>query len=166
MSQIHHFLNKPSSWRAGIVISFLFLGFLLAACGNAATTTGGQPTPTPTTSAQTVNCGQVTKGHTGIIPSDKAAVQKAEGCFYQAYQHCQPATLTFTQASIDSGVIHTFSLKSVNGSCGITDTEQNYIAPNKKTQPVVYNCAAMQMQSDGLHIQACGKFGPVWIPQQ
>jgi hypothetical protein len=143
-----------------IAIGSLLLGFILAACGST-TTTGGQPASTPT---KTVNCGSVHSSAVGIVPSDKASAQKAENCFYQAYQQCRPATLTFTTFEVDTGDIHNFSVKSANGSCAISDGVQHYIAPNPAGAATIYSCATMQLEADGLHIQTCGDLGTVLVP--
>lgn len=161
MSRTQHFSQKSPGWLAGVVTSFLFLGFMLAACGSN-TTTSGQPASTPP--AQTVNCGSVHSSHFGISPADKASAQKAENCFYQAYQQCRPATLTFSTFAVDAGAIHNLSLKSANGTCAISDGVQHYIAPNPPGAATTYTCATMQLQADGLHIQTCGDMGTVLIP--
>ncbi|GAC1518552.1 MAG: hypothetical protein NVS3B14_20900 [Ktedonobacteraceae bacterium] len=139
---------------------FLLAAIILAACGSN-TTTGGQATPTP---AQTVNCGKVQSSLAKHSPTDKAAAQQAENCFYQAFQQCRPATLTYTTFGVDAGDIHSFSLKSVNGSCTISDGVQHYIAPNPPGATSTYTCATMTKQTDGLHIQSCGSTGTILIP--
>jgi hypothetical protein len=161
MSLTQRFSQNPLRCFAGAVMIFLLSGFFLVACGSS-TTTGGQSTSTP--SAQTVNCGQVNSSGLGLAPSAKAAAQKAENCFYQAFQQCQSATLKFTSFGVDAGTIHNFAVKNVNGSCAITDGVQHYIAPNPPSAAITYTCATMQMQTDGLHIQACGDAGSIVIP--
>ena len=166
MSRTQHFSRNAFSRFACVVAGFLLLGFFLAACGSSSTNTGGggQPTPTPTRPAQTVDCGKIQSSANGIAPSDKAAAQQAENCFYSAYQKCQPATLMFSSLGLDAGVIHHFAVKNVNGSCAISDGWQHYIAPQPPAGTITYSCASMNMQADGLHIESCGTVGSVVIP--
>lgn len=165
MSRTQHFLQNSSSRIAYVVVSFLLLGFFLAACGSNTTAgSNGQPTPTPTRPVQTVNCGSVQSHLNGISPSDKPAAQKAVNCFYQAYQKCQPATLMFSTFGIDAGAINHFAVKNANGSCSISDGWQHFIAPNPPAGTITYSCASMNMQADGLHILSCGDVGSIVIP--
>ncbi|HVB72580.1 MAG TPA: hypothetical protein VNE38_03400 [Ktedonobacteraceae bacterium] len=161
MSQFQRFYHNPLGRVVYIITGSLLLVFVLAACGSQATT-GGQSTSTPP--PQTVNCGNVSSSLANHSPSDKAAAQKAEDCLYQAYQQCRPATLTFTTFGVDAGAINHFSVKSVNGSCTISDGVQHYVAPNPPGATSLYTCATMTRQSDGLHIQTCGELGTVLIP--
>lgn len=164
MSRTKHFSRNVFSRIACVVAGFLLLGFFLAACGSSTTTGSGQPTPTATRSAQTVDCGKIQSRANGIAPSDKAAAQQAVNCFYQAYQKCQPATLMFSSLGLDAGVIHHFAVKNVNGSCAISDGWQHYIAPRPPAGTITYSCASMNKQADGLHIESCGTVGSVVIP--
>ena len=162
MSRSQRFSRNAISRIACIFASFLLLGFFLAACGS--TGGGGQPTPTPTRPAQTVDCGKIQSLANGLAPSDKAAAQQAVNCFYSAYQKCQPATLVFSSFGIDAGVINHFAVKNVNGSCTISDGGQHFIAPKPPAGTITYSCASMNMQADGLHIESCGTVGSIVIP--
>jgi predicted small secreted protein len=162
MSRIQHCSRSTIARIAGIVVAFLLLGILLAACGSNITTGGGgQATPTP---AQTVNCGKIQSRANGIAPSDKAGAQQAVNCFYQAYQKCQPATLMFSSYGVDTGDVHHFAVKDTNGSCAVSDGFQHFIAPKPLSAITIISCASMSMQSDGLHIESCGNVGTVIIP--
>ncbi len=165
MSRTQHFSQNTFRRMACIVVAFLLLGFFLAACGSNTTTgSGGQPTPTATRPAQTVDCGKIQSRANSIAPADKAAAQKAENCFYSAYQKCQPATLTFSTLGVDAGATHHFAIENVNGSCTISDGWQHFIAPNPPSSAITYSCASMNRQSDGLHIESCSNVGTVVIP--
>ena len=165
MSRTQQFSRNAISRLACVVVSFLLLGFFLAACGSNTTTAGGgQPTPTPTRLAQTVDCGKIQSRANGIAPSDKAAAQQATQCFYQAYQKCQPATLVFSSFGVDAGVINNLAVKNANGSCAVSDGWQHYIAPHPPAGTITYSCASMNMQTDGLHIETCGDAGTIVIP--
>src|SRR6266568_1569825 len=85
------------------------------------------------TPAQGQNCGEVHTLNAHFIESE-ASVRQAENCFWQAFQQCSAASLTFQQSGIDAGVIHTFTTVNNNGKCSISDVTQHYIAPNP-TQP-------------------------------
>jgi hypothetical protein len=165
MFRTQRFSHSSFQRMASIVVSFLLLGFFLAACGSNGTTTGsGQTAPTPTQPAQTVDCGKIQSRVNSIAPSDKTAAQQAANCFYAAYQKCQPATLVFSSFGVDTGAIHHFAVKNVNGSCTISDGLQHFIAPHPPAGTVTYSCASMKMQTDGLHIESCGTIGSIVIP--
>lgn len=162
MFRVQHFSHHAIGRMSCIVASFLLVGFFIVACGSNTTTGGGgQPTPTP---AQTVDCGKIQTHANKVAPSDKAAAQQAANCFYQAYQKCQPATLMFSTYGVDTGAIHHFAVKNTNGSCTVSDGFQHFIAPQPPSGTVIYTCANMSMQSDGLHIESCGTVGTVVIP--
>jgi hypothetical protein len=165
MSRTQGFSQNSFRRLAYVVVGFLLLGFFLAACGSNSTTTGGgQPTPTPTRPAPAVNCGQIQSRANGIAPANKAAAQQAAQCFYQAYQKCQPATLVYSSIGVDAGVIHNLAVKNANGSCTVSDGWQHYVAPRPPSSAITYSCASMNMQTDGLHIAACGQAGSIVIP--
>jgi hypothetical protein len=163
MSRIQHVSRSTIARIAGIVVAFLLLGILLAACGSN-TGGGGQTTPTPTQPTQTVNCGKVHSLANKLVPTDKAAAQQAENCFYQAYQKCQPATLMFSTIGVDAGYIHNLAVKSANGSCAVSDGWQHFIAPKPPSSITTYTCVGMTMQNDGLHLDSCGQAGSFVIP--
>jgi predicted small secreted protein len=164
MLRIQHFSHHAIGRMACIVASVLLVGFFLAACGSNTTTGSGGSTPTPTQPAKAVNCGQIQTRVNQIPPAQKAAAQQAANCFYQAYQKCQPATLTFSSFGVDTGDIHNLSVKSANGYCTVSDGFQHFIAPKPPSGTVTYSCASMSMQSDGLHVESCGTVGTFVIP--
>ncbi|HZS76605.1 MAG TPA: hypothetical protein VFA41_08310 [Ktedonobacteraceae bacterium] len=150
---------------AGMLLVTVLFVLLMAACGTNTTTGGGQPSNTPTTApTHPQNCGSLHKNQLALVQKDKAVAPQDENCFWQAYQQCSPATLTFTQTSIDTGVIHTFTVKNVNGKCTITDSYQHFIAPNPPGKAVDYTCGSMTKESDGLHIASCGQMDTIVIP--
>jgi len=163
MLRTQRYLKDRNIWIVGAMLSSLLLMILLAACGT--TTSGsGQPGPTATTPAQVQKCGTLHNRLNGLPPADKAIAAQVEQCFYQAYKQCQPATLIFEQNGLDAGTINNFSLKNVNGTCTVTDGFQHYVAPRPPSAPMLFTCASMDMQADGLHIHACGDANTVWIP--
>ncbi len=94
-----------------------------------------------------------------------SSVQQVTNCFWQAYQQCQPTTMQLTFMGVDAGVRHTFTIQKKGSDCAITDSAQNYNVSVKLTsKPRVSACSSMAMQSDGLHITACGNEGTFIIP--
>lgn len=163
MLRTQRYLKDRNIWIVGAMLSSVLLMILLVGCG---TTTSGQPgsTPTPTTPAQAQKCGTLHNRLNGLAPADKAIAPQVEQCFYQAYKQCHSATLIYDINGLDAGTIHNFSVKSANGTCTITDGFQHYIAPRPPSAPMLYTCASMDMQADGLHIYSCGQANTVLIP--
>lgn len=153
---------------------------LLVACGTnggATTTTTGSgnntitissgattQAPAPTKPLATQNCGTVHTMRLLVVPADANLAKGVENCFWQAFQQCHPATLVYAQNNLDTGTIHNFSLKNVNGTCVITDGLQTFIAPRPAQGTTNYTCAGLTQQADGLHFQACGTLGNVLVP--
>jgi hypothetical protein len=161
MSAIQQHLRKYRLSLTCFVLGLALLMGLLAACGsNGTTTESSGPTPPP----QTQSCGTLHVLNNTLAPTDQPHAQQVENCFWQAYRQCRPATLIFSASSVDAGTIHTFSLKSVNGTCAITDAVQHFIAPRPPQTTGTYTCGSVTLQSDGLHISSCGDLGTVTIP--
>ena len=154
--------------------AFLGIGLLIvlafAACGSTATTTGnsggsgssssGQNTP----STQTISCGKISSLGPQLRESTPGATQKAQDCFLQAFQNCQPATLQYTQAGVDAGMIHTFTITKKNGSCVVTDDAQHYVAPSPPRAATSYTCSAVKRSGGQFLVTGCGKEGDVSLP--
>ena len=138
---------------------------VMVACGTSAGGQGAQSqaTPTPSISPRPQNCGKVETTLSGK-PSDTSKAKMSENCFWQAFQHCQPATLEFVAHSLDTAADHTFTIKSNNGKCSVSGTVKNYIVPNHLTATHTYTCGNLQMQADGLHFIACGSAGNILVP--
>ena len=150
-------------FSGGLLLTLLCLGALLAACGtNGGTTTGGGTAPTPTKAA-VQQCGTIHTTPQGNV-TDTNAAKAAEFCFSQAYQQCQPAKLDYMLISLDSGVNRTFTIKSDNGKCTITDAAQHYVVPQKPGPAQVYTCTGLTTQADGLHLSSCGQDGNLVVP--
>jgi len=145
------------------VSGMILLMALLVACGSGGTTTGGQGQPSPTTSTQVQDCGKVDTFPTGL-PADASKAQQNENCFWQAFQKCQSAKLTFTKRGIDAGTTHTFTIEKQNSQCSISDATQHYIAPSPPQQGKTYTCMGLTQRSDGLHFTTCGDEGDIIVP--
>jgi hypothetical protein len=161
----------PLRKRHSLVLGLAVLLLLLAACGTRVTGTtsgSGGPTVTPgatatsTTTAQ--NCGAVHTMHLLIVPADENKARTVEDCFWQAYQLCHAATLTYVQSSVDTSKIHTFTLKSQSNQCIISDALQNQVAPRAPRPIGNYTCAGLTQKNDGLYFNACGSDGNIVVP--
>jgi hypothetical protein len=150
------------SSRVGVGCSLVLLLSLLVACGSTYSGQGGQPQVKAT--QETQNCGSIHTLHSQVVQADSSKVKQVEDCFSQAYQQCRPATLTFSVSGVDAGTLHTFSLKSVGGTCVISDITQHFIVPRSSSAATTYTCESLTMQTDGLHILSCGKLGSIVIP--
>src|SRR5258708_27672939 len=115
------------------------------------------------TPAQEPNCGEVHTLNTHFIESGEK-VQQAENCFWQAFQQCSAASLTFQASGTDAGVIHTFTIVNNNGKCSISDATQHYIAPNPTQPGPAYTCTSLTRQADGLHFLNSHDEGNIIVP--
>jgi hypothetical protein len=148
------------------VIGLVLLLFLTACGANASTITGSNdPTATATATQPALQkCGTIHTLGRLVAPTDQKSAQSVEDCFWHAYQQCQPATLIYAQGSIDTATLHTFSLKSQNGKCVITDALQHVVYPRTPTTAVNDACTGLTQQSDGLHFLACTNEGDILVP--
>ena len=148
-------------------LSILLLMLLLSACGYNGTTVGSQPstpsTPTPTPPLQVKNCGSLHTIRLLLVPTDQDLAKQDETCFAQAYAACHPATLVYSQSSLDTGTIHNFSIKNQNGKCTITDMVQTYVAPRSPHTTGIYTCGSLALKADGLYVYSCGTVGDVFV---
>jgi hypothetical protein len=151
--------------------SVLVLGLLLflSACGtNGGTSTGSngpEVASTPVKQPVTQSCGTVHTLGQHVISADQNLAKSAEDCFWQAYQQCHPATLIYSQASIDTTTLHTFFLKSLNGKCMITDALQHRTLPRSLQPAKNYTCTRLAQQTDGLYFFTCEDEGTVLVPE-
>lgn len=160
-ARVHGGGQRMFSSKLFITLACLCLGILLVACGTSGGTTGGSgATPTKVVVQQ---CGTVHTDPRGII-ADTSAAKAVEDCFFQAYQQCRPATLNYSLVSLDTGVDRTFTVKSANGQCSVTDAVQHYVVPQKPGPAQVYTCSGVTQQADGLHFSSCGQDGDIIVP--
>lgn len=158
-----------------LVLSLALLLILLAACGTngANTTTGSGNTSTASGSATSSSssttpgaqdCGTVHSLRLQVVPTDRVHALSNENCFWQAFQQCRSATLSYSQASVDTANIHTFSLKSQGSTCIITDTVKHQVLPHPAQPIATYTCTSLTQQKDGLHFSSCGTEGDIIVP--
>ena len=155
------FASKRRFLFTGLALLLLFL----AACGaNASTTTGSNDPGATATPPPLQHCGTIHTLGQQVVSADKKGAQGVEDCFWQAYQQCHPATLVYSQGGVDAATIHTFSFKSQNGKCVITDALQHVIFPHSPKSGGNDTCTGLTQQSDGLHFLACNSEGDVLVP--
>src|SRR5262249_54049260 len=102
----------------------------VAACGS---TAEGAQNPIP----HMRTCGSVQTSPRGL-PLNATMAKQAEACFWQAYQKCQPAMLGFTSTSVDTVALHTFSIRTSDQNCSVTDTMQHAVVPAKLSAAKTY----------------------------
>lgn len=156
--------NKTLVICAAMIMA-LFM-FVLAACGSNVGGQGQATTPTPVPSSQVQKCGTVHTLHSQIISTDQNTVKQTENCFWQAFQQCQPATLTYANNQLDTGTINNFALKNAGGKCAVSVGIQQFVAPHPPGKPTMYTCSDVKLQTDGLYIYSCGDAGTVVIPSK
>jgi hypothetical protein len=150
----------------GILVSLVMVA-VLAACGSSGgsttgSTTGSAPgTAGPSPTAQKCGAVLIVRGNQF---ADQAAAKQAENCFWQAYQHCQAATLRVTTMGVDAGTIRLFTITPKAGSCQVTDAVQTYVVPNHTSAVTTYTCSGVKQQASGLLFQSCGQEGNVSVP--
>jgi hypothetical protein len=136
----------------------LFLGLGLVACGNSVPTQGDS-TPSPN-SVQA--CGAISQAQSAIAPQlNPDQAQKSLDCFWNAFQKCLPATLTYNLTGVDTMTKHTFSTKLEAGTCKVSDAVQQSIAPKPFSNPTTYICAGLTHEPEVLHFKGCGQAGDV-----
>jgi len=140
-----------------VAIVAIFISVALIACGSS-TASGGSATPTPTTQAQTQNCGTIQTTPRGM-PSNETTAQQSEHCFALAFQQCHNAILVYSLHGLDTSVVRTFTIENHNGQCTILDAMQHSIAPAPLSPAKTFQCSTMAMHVDGLHITGCGQDG-------
>lgn len=145
--------------QGGVVVLALGLCGGLAACGSAASSTGGATALT----GPTTNCGQVHVAGPGLQNPTQA--QQNANCFYQAYQHCSAATLEASFMGIDTGADHKLVTIASGNGCAVQDTMTRYQVPSAATPtPQVYTCTSVKQTATALVLDNCGDLGTVSIP--
>ncbi|HEY7834633.1 MAG TPA: hypothetical protein VIG30_13745 [Ktedonobacterales bacterium] len=151
--RIHSVRTHPARGAfasAGVVVVFL-AALALAACGASSPGASGGG-----------NCGAVHSGAGGAFAQGTSATVD---CFWQAYSHCQSATLTFTEMGVDTSSTHTLTIKpGSNGTCSVSDAVSFFQASGGFHSTHNYQCSGMRQSSGGLVAEQCGTEGNVVIP--
>ncbi len=133
----------------------------LAGCG---ASDAGNPSTTPTGTVQARDCGHVQSSQAGT-GGGNPPVSSALACFWDAYQNCQAATLTYSTFGVDTGDTYTFTLQHQNSGCTLTDAHDHVTAPRPAQHIGTYTCSSLVRQQDGsLVAQSCGQDGNITIP--
>ena len=178
------FCGTSAALSTGLLIAVVIVG--LAACGYYQGSNQGSTPPISTQSqTQTTQtpvqivthpatrvtqpgvrvrkCGTVQGLGRLEAPVGVTSGEQAENCFWQAFQHCQPATLVFITSSPGMAMTRTFTISNNNGTCSIADARQQRIASNPPSPAGTYTCAGLTQQSGGLLFSACGQDGDVVV---
>lgn len=158
-------MQPCKSKRCFMAPGLALLLFLLAACGTNTTITGSNGPAATATTLPTQLCGTVHTLRQQVVPGDQKSAKGVEECFWQAYQQCHPAKLVYSQGSVDTVMIHTFSLKSQSGKCVITDALQHVVIPHPPQSEGNHTCTGLEQQAAGLRFLACTDEGNVLVPQ-
>ena len=156
----HHYRLRCWSvaLTTGILIAFASAG--LVACGYNSSTQSSASLTQPQPQLQ--KCGFVFGfGALELVPRDLGAEQ-AENCFWQAFQHCRPATLVFNtgaRAKFTSTLKHTFTTYNENGACLIADVKQIGSSSNAK----ISICSGLVWHPRALDVLSCGQEGTVTV---
>jgi hypothetical protein len=162
-------------WSRRIIVA-LSIGFLialtstgLAACGSRSSNQGNTP-PTQAKAqvaqlpVQVQKCGIVHGLARLQVPVADNGAQQVVNCFWQAYQHCRPATLVFITTSLDTALMHTFTIQNNQGTCSISDARQLRVMPNQLSAVKTFTCTGL-VQQQGLRFLSCGEDGNVFVPE-
>ncbi len=175
MLQHHQGLQR---WVRATSIAFstgllaALLSMVLPACGyNSASISStlsqaqmDQPQAQTQLQTKVKKCGTVSGlGHLEVPVNDTGG-ERAENCFWQAFQHCQPATLVFFINSIDTSLIRTFTIHNNRGKCSLTDARQFRVVPRPPSPALVFTCASLTKLPDALRFSACGQDGNILVP--
>ncbi|MBA2287752.1 MAG: hypothetical protein H0W02_19945 [Ktedonobacteraceae bacterium] len=132
---------------------------LLTVGGNALWIVTHLPPPTPPQGKQ---CGSI--AHTEYPPpkvSDEPASVQVIQCFWNAYQHCQAATIDLSYTEIDSGSDHTITIEKSGQQCLLFNAGVS--GNNEDVYHAIFLCSTMTRQADGLHVSGCSGQDPYVI---
>ena len=181
------FCTTSAALSIGLLIAVVSAG--LAACGYNGSNPGSSPSTQPQaqvtqTSTQVKHASvQVTRSPTQVtlsqtqvqkcgivqglgsleVPVGVTGAEQVENCFWQAFQHCHPATLVFITSSPGMTLTRTFTISNNNGTCSVSDARQQRIASNPPSPAGTYTCAGLTQKPGELFFSACGQDGDVVV---
>jgi hypothetical protein len=163
-----HRLSSRTIVALSIGILIALVGTGLAACGSRSSNQVNSSSTQAKTQAaqlpaQVQKCGIVQGLARLEVPVADNGAQRAENCFWQAYQHCLPATLDFITTSLDTALIRTFTIHNNQGTCSISDARQLRVMPNQLSAVKTFTCTGL-VQQQGLRFLSCGEDGNVFVP--
>ncbi len=144
----------------GLSLLALLLAVGLIACGSTTTTTGSSASPTP---VQAKNCGTIRQGP-GKDMGTATSTQQTGDCFWQAFQQCQPASMTFTANGVDTLTTHTLVTNKTATSCVVSDTIQHQIVPHPSKNTTIVTCTGVTKEQNTLRFTSCGTHGDLVVP--
>jgi hypothetical protein len=160
------FRTTSAALSTGLLMAVVSVG--LAACGyngsdQGRTSSTQSPAQVTHSQAQVQKCGVVQGlGSLKLQPSDTGAEQ-VENCFWQAFQHCHPATLFFIRSGVGAVLTFTFTIHNVNGTCSISYMKQQRVVPNPPSAARTSTCTGLVKQVRALRFTACGQDGDVVV---
>src|SRR5438045_7265274 len=158
--------NHPRQNRLKRVLAVLSLGVLVAAISvgiaACASSSSGSQNPTPTKSTQVQKCGSERTNPRGI-PVNGPAAKQTEDCFWQAFQKCHAASLSYTTTGVDTVVVRNFTIQNNGEQCSVSDTVQHAIVPAPLSAAKTYTCTGVTEQADGLNFKGCGNDGDIIV---
>jgi hypothetical protein len=108
------------------------------------------------------NCGKIAQSSLHRL-EPAGPTQQAGTCFWQAFQQCRAATLTYQPLGVDTITNHTFLVEMKGGSCIVTDSVSHAIVPRPPTLSH-YTCTGVVNATSALRITSCGAEGDVIVP--
>lgn len=136
----------------GVITALCILWTGLVGCG-----------PARAAGASPLQCGTVATFPNGHI-QDGAAAQKANTCFWNAFQQCQLASITYNVSGVDTITSRTFTVEPQDSTCAITDTVQHQIVPNPPRNSNTYTCSTVTNEQGALRFTSCGEDGDITLP--
>src|SRR5207249_1531296 len=97
------------------------------------------------------------------VPIADSGAEKAENCFWHAFQHCHPASLISILGGLKVSLIRTFTIHNESSKCSISDTKQQRSVSNSPSVAETYICSGLIQRPNGLNFYACGKDGDIFV---
>jgi hypothetical protein len=153
-----HISRRHISWYRWFGVALgIAIATVLGACGSTSMPVAGG------TTIPGQDCGRVRAMGDSVTDPHAAAV---ETCLYQHYQHCQAATLTLTQAGVDTSETHILRVTGAPGHCALADTVQYAGLGHVGTPgPGEHDtCQSLRQTAAGLSVSGCDNEDDFTIP--
>ncbi len=144
MSGAFHDLSR-SAWKLLCFLPIVCL--MMASCST---------TQNPPVSSQTLQCGTINPVLEGTVSAERTG-----SCFWQAFQHCQAASLTYIN---ESSSMYVFTTKSNASQCQVVE---NVSLTKGTTKSSTYTCSKLQAFRGGngaLLFTGCNGNGKITVP--
>ena len=113
-------------------------------------------TPTPSTPPQTLQCGTINPASEGTTSAEHSGI-----CFWQAFQHCRAASLTYINENSNTYV---FTTRLSASQCKVIE---NVNTTTGTTKTSAFTCSHLQAFRGGagaLILSSCNGNGNITIP--